>query len=118
MGAAKARSRRVARAVRTWLGRTGTLGFRFGSVAPTVAGRPYVPLHLLLAGGLTAVGALVIRNAMGLVLLLAIPFSAALGQSLWSFLIVVSAVGSLAGHGVAQLIEPSRFPFSDDIERW
>jgi hypothetical protein len=46
------------------------------------------------------------------------PFSAVLGQSLWSFLIVVSAVGSLVSHGVAQFIEPSRFPFSDDIERW
>lgn len=118
MGRARACWLLSVRAVRSWLGRTGTLGSRSGSVAPTVAGRPDVPVHLLLAGGVTAVRALVVRNALCLVLLLALPASVVLEQSLWALLIVVSAVGAMISHGVAQLLEPSRFPFNDDLERW
>lgn len=110
--------RRVPRFVRNGLRRTGTLGARLGSVAPTVEGRPDVPLHLLLTGGLTAVGALVVRNSLGLVLIVALPSSAVLGESIWAVLIVFAAVGWMVAHGVARLIEPSRFPFSDDLEHW
>jgi hypothetical protein len=118
MGRARARWLLAVRAVRGWLGRTGTLGSRYGSAVPTVEGRPDVPVHLLLGGGVTAVGALVARNALGVLFLRALPAGAVLGESLWALLIVVSAIGALISNGVAQLVEPSRFPFSDDVERW